>query len=97
MYAGGIVETGPADAVLNAPQHPYTAALLQSIPRLGMDRTRKLNVIRGMVPSPFHPPPGCRFADRCDHAMAVCATRPPLFDAGAQQAACWLCKDGART
>jgi oligopeptide/dipeptide ABC transporter ATP-binding protein len=97
MYAGSLVEAGPADAVLGAPQHPYTEALLQSVPRLGMDRARKLNVIRGMVPSPFDPPPGCRFAERCDHAMAVCAhSPPPLFDAGAQRSACWLCKDGAR-
>jgi oligopeptide/dipeptide ABC transporter ATP-binding protein len=98
MYAGRIVETGPADAVLSAPQHPYTEALLRSIPHLGMDRALALNVIRGTVPSPFDPQPGCRFATRCDYTMDICKnSAPPLFDADAQQAACWLCKDGRRS
>jgi len=97
MYAGAIVETGPAEQVLATPQHPYTEALLQSIPRLGMDRGRALNVIRGMVPSPLDWPPGCRFAARCDHAFARCVqAQPPLFRAGAQRSACWLCECGAR-
>ncbi len=97
MYAGAIVETGPVDRVLNAPQHPYTEALLQSIPRLGMDRTRGLNVIRGMVPSPIDWPPGCRFAPRCEHAFPRCGeAQPPLLPAGTQRAACWLCEGGAR-
>jgi oligopeptide/dipeptide ABC transporter ATP-binding protein len=98
MYAGSIVESGPVKQVLGTPQHPYTEALLQSIPRLGADRTRRLNVIRGIVPSPAEWPAGCRFAPRCDHAFAPCVSERPLpLDAGASQhAACWLLREGRR-
>ncbi len=97
MYAGAIVEQGRAELVLETPQHPYTEALLHSIPRLGMRRDARLNVIRGMVPSPLSWPSGCRFASRCDYAFERCAQAPPLFDVDARRAACWLCRDGARS
>jgi oligopeptide/dipeptide ABC transporter ATP-binding protein len=94
MYAGSIVEAGPARDVLTAPQHPYTAALLRSIPRLGMPRDRPLEAIGGTVPAPSDWPPGCRFAPRCTHAFAPCTReRPPSFAAGSQAVACWLCAD----
>ncbi len=97
MYAGSIVEIGTVDEVLGAPQHPYTEALLQSIPRLGTDRRQKLNVIRGIVPSPIDWPAGCRFEPRCEHAFDTCRTaNPPLTAVDAQRAACWLLRDGAR-
>ncbi len=99
MYAGRVVETGPVGAVFSSPQHPYTEALLQSIPVLGMTQAEPLRVIRGMVPSPMSWPAGCRFASRCDYAMERCREEdPPLLQAGPdQQAACWLCESGPRT
>ncbi len=97
MYAGRIVERGPTDAVFRSPQHPYTEALLHSIPLLGMTQSQPLKVIRGMVPSPLSWPRGCRFASRCDYSFDRCVREdPPLFEASAQQAACWLCEKGAR-
>ena len=97
MYAGRIVERGPVEAIFNTPQHPYTEALLHSIPVLGMTQAEPLKVIRGMVPSPLSWPPGCRFAARCDHTFDRCLREdPPLMDAGAQRSACWLCETGPR-
>ncbi|MEP7104920.1 MAG: ABC transporter ATP-binding protein [Chloroflexota bacterium] len=97
MYAGRIVERGPVEAIFNTPQHPYTEALLHSIPVLGMTQAEPLKVIRGMVPSPLNWPPGCRFAARCDHTFDRCLRDdPPLMDAGAQRSACWLCEKGPR-
>ena len=98
MYAGRVVEKGPVTAIFNSPQHPYTEALLQSIPLLGMTQAEPLRVIRGMVPSPTNWPAGCRFASRCDYAYERCREEePPLFEAGSpQHAACWLCQLGRR-
>ena len=69
MYAGRVVERGPVDEVFGSPQHPYTEALLQSIPMLGMTQAEPLRVIRGTVPSPLDWPQGCRFEPRCDYAF----------------------------
>jgi len=98
MYAGRVVERGSVEAIFNHPQHPYTEALLHSIPVLGMTQAEPLRVIRGVVPSPLSWPGGCRFASRCDHASDHCRTDdPPQFVAGAgQQACCWLCQNGPR-
>ena len=97
MYAGRVVERGPVTEILEHPQHPYTEALLRSIPLLGMTQEQPLHVIRGMVPSPLEWPPGCRFAPRCDHAFERCqAEDPPLLPAGSQESACWLCEHGPR-
>ena len=90
MYAGRIVEHGAADAVLATPRHPYTRALIASTPRLGMARDAALATIPGIVPSPLDWPRGCRFATRCDHAMALCGETPPLMSVGESKAACWL-------
>ena len=73
MYAGQTVETGRTDAVLAAPQHPYTQALLACHP----DRSGALIGIQGLVPSPLAPPPGCRFSPRCSYAQAQCRERTP--------------------
>jgi oligopeptide/dipeptide ABC transporter ATP-binding protein len=76
MYLGQIVEAGPARAVLAAPQHPYTRALMSAVPRL--DRGGEARVrLTGDLPSPLHPPPGCRFHPRCPVATAICLTSPP--------------------
>ncbi len=97
MYGGRIVERGPVKDIFTNPQHPYTEALLQSIPLLGMRYTAPLKAIRGMVPSPLDWPAGCRFAPRCDYAFERCATElPPLFRVERQESACWLCEAGAR-
>ena len=89
MYAGRVVERGGVRDIFSRPQHPYTQALLRSIPILGMRENQRLTVIPGMVPSPAHWPTGCRFAARCDQAFSRCAEYPPTFDDGRQAAACW--------
>jgi oligopeptide/dipeptide ABC transporter ATP-binding protein len=96
MYAGRVVERGPVADVFTTPQHPYTEALLQSIPMLGMTQAEPLRVIRGSVPSPRDWPEGCRFRPRCDYAFAKCVELPPLLAVPPQESACWLCKDGRR-
>jgi oligopeptide/dipeptide ABC transporter ATP-binding protein len=96
MYAGRVVERGPVADVFTTPQHPYTEALLQSIPMLGMTQAEPLRVIRGSVPSPRDWPEGCRFRPRCDYAFAKCVELPPLLAVPPQHSACWLCKDGRR-
>lgn len=75
MYAGQIVESGSARELLRAPQHPYTRALLNSVPELGRRRDR-LVTIPGQVPSPGQWPAGCRFAPRCPVARPSCAQTP---------------------
>ena len=80
MYAGQIVESGPADAVLHRPLHPYTAGLIQSVPRLGGGHER-LAAIPGNVPAPGTYPPGCRFFPRCPSAKSPCDVKmPPLSE-----------------
>ncbi len=90
MYAGRVVEQGPAQALFESPQHPYTVGLLGSIPRIDSEQTR-LAAIDGQVPNPLSPPAGCSFAERCPFADAFChAQAPPLTQLGAgQAAACW--------
>jgi peptide/nickel transport system ATP-binding protein len=90
MYAGRIVETGDADAVLRQPRHPYTRGLLASIPRLGAASGTRLAAIPGMVPDLRQRPSGCRFRDRCGDAIDDCARiDPPLHRlADGRQAAC---------
>jgi peptide/nickel transport system ATP-binding protein/oligopeptide transport system ATP-binding protein len=91
MYAGRVVERGPVEAIFRNPQHPYTEALLRSIPLLGMTQAVPLHVIPGKVPSPLRWPPGCRFAARCDYTNDRCRhEEPPLTEAGEGRAACWL-------
>jgi peptide/nickel transport system ATP-binding protein len=97
MYAGRIVERGPVADIFASPQHPYTEALLDSIPLLGMRYSQPLKAIRGVVPSPLEWPPACRFAPRCDYVFAKCmAEDPPLLPVPPQESACWLCENGRR-
>jgi peptide/nickel transport system ATP-binding protein len=71
MYAGRVAEEGPVRRVFTAPRHPYTRKLVNSFPNVRADR-RTLDVIPGQPPDLLTPPPGCRFADRCEFVMPVC-------------------------
>lgn len=70
MYLGEVVEQADIDSLFYDPKHPYTQALMRSIPRLGAGRTQVLNPIEGSVPDPFNRPTGCPFHSRCDQFMA---------------------------
>ena len=81
MYLGKLVEIGPAEALYREPLHPYTVALLASIPSPDPSVARRpvADTIRGELPSPINPPSGCRFRTRCPRAQDVCAAEePPL-------------------
>ena len=78
MYLGRVVEIAPTEALFAAPNHPYTSALLTEVPRI--DRKRRTFVpIKGEIPSPMNPPPGCHFHPRCPHAMPRCSSDVPLL------------------
>ena len=82
MHAGQLVEAAPVRELFHSPAHPYTRALVRSIPRIDVDV--KLEPIPGSVPSLRHPPPGCRYQNRCADVMQVCRLRKPdAFVAGA--------------
>ena len=92
FYAGRIVEEGATDAVFGDPQHPYTRALLRSVPQAEAGERKPLAVIRGMPPSLAPPPKGCAFAPRCDSRFERCTEDPQLVAIGNdRRAACWLC------
>jgi oligopeptide/dipeptide ABC transporter ATP-binding protein len=100
MYAGRIVETAPTSRLFTSMRHPYTQALLGSIPSLDQDRTRALYTIPGLPPDLAPPPAGCRFAARCAYATDQCReNEPPLEGADGHLFACWHPVDGpiART
>ena len=92
MYLGRIVELGPTGQIFSAPRHPYTRALLDSAPRLAADGApvQDIQPIRGELPSPINPPPGCAFHQRCAFAQSRCQSElPVLRPAGdLHQAAC---------
>lgn len=77
MYAGRVVESGPIDAVLDSPHHPYTHGLIGSLPSRNR-RGRALSQIPGMTPSLLQLPPGCAFRERCAHAGDLCHSEPSL-------------------
>jgi oligopeptide/dipeptide ABC transporter ATP-binding protein len=76
MYAGRVAEEGPVSQVFREPHHPYTRKLLAAFPSIRTSR-RTLEMIPGTIPDLRNPPPGCRFAPRCEHAMAVCSEVVP--------------------
>ena len=82
MYAGRVVEDGPAEQVFRAPRHPYTTGLLRAVPRLDQPRRQALETIEGLPPNLLHPPAGCRFAPRCAARIPVCDRDPPLRPMG---------------
>ena len=92
MYAGKIIERGTANEIYEHPRHPYTIGLLNSVPRLDIARTDKLEPIEGMPPDLVNLPPGCPFRPRCRYAIDKCAEEhPPLVSVdGTHTAACWV-------
>jgi peptide/nickel transport system ATP-binding protein len=95
MYAGKVVEDGTTDEVLRRPLHPYTRALLRSLPEF-IEPKQKLASIPGTVPNLMQPPEGCRFRPRCDFAHDACLREPTLIQSASadHRAACWLLSEG---
>ena len=79
LYAGQVCESGTVEQVFEKPKHPYTQALLTSVPNLAL-RKQKLLVIPGNVPNLIEPPSGCRFNPRCPHAQQICIDRVPELE-----------------
>lgn len=93
MYLGRVVEKGPVDAIFYNPKHPYTRALLRSIPTLEAPPREKLPTISGSIPHPSHRPPGCPFHPRCvSYMRGICeASEPELTEVGEkQEVSCFL-------
>jgi len=99
MYAGDIVETAPVSTLFERPTHPYTEALLSSIPRVDRD-ARELKPIAGQVPPITAMPSGCRYGDRCPLRIERCASTPPLVPLAGDprhEVRCWVrAGDGGR-
>jgi dipeptide transport system ATP-binding protein len=94
MYLGRAVEHGSREAIFSSPQHPYTRALLSATPVPDPDRKRERIVLKGELPSPLAPPPGCTFNPRCPLAFDRCrAERPELIRHGDALVACHAVND----
>lgn len=92
MYAGKVVETGSSKDIFENPSHPYTSALLNSLPKHDTNKEDKLSSIPGTPPDLISPPKGCGFASRCEKCMKICREKqPPAFDLGnGHVSSCWL-------
>ncbi len=91
MYLGRVIEVAPTEELFAAPNHPYTQALLNEVPRLSA-RRRRFEPVKGEIPSPLAPPPGCHFHPRCPYAMERCGREAPALEpiADARLSACHL-------
>ena len=91
MYLGRVVESAPTGELFAAPNHPYTQALLAEVPRISVEK-RTFQPIKGEMPSPLDPPPGCHFHPRCPHAMPRCRSEAPALNeiAPGRTSACHL-------
>src|SRR5262249_30203126 len=78
MYLGRVVESGPTAQIYSRPNHPYTTALIEEVPRIDA-RHRNYVPIRGEIPSPLAPPAGCHFHPRCPHAFQRCRSEVPAL------------------
>ncbi|MEZ4741838.1 MAG: ABC transporter ATP-binding protein [Bdellovibrionota bacterium] len=96
MYAGKVIESGSVFDVFQNPTHPYTRGLLNSIPKITDDKGTKLSTIKGLVPSIFNQPKGCRFNNRCDIAIPLCQKAVPELKpiSGSHRAACFRMQEG---
>ena len=92
MYAGKVVETGTCEDIFYRSSHPYTQALLKSLPSVDMTKEERLVSIPGTPPDLIRPPKGCGFGARCTHCMKICKQeQPPVFQVGdGHEASCWL-------
>ena len=92
MYAGKVVETGTVEDIFYRSSHPYTQALLKSLPSVDMTKAERLVSIPGTPPDLIKPPVGCGFGARCTHCMKIChEEQPPVFQVGdGHEASCWL-------
>ena len=100
MYLGKVVERGPVDQIFHAPKHPYTRALLRSIPSIAGETHVDLPTIAGNLPHPFNRPPGCPFHPRCREIIGpVCSASVPQLKslAGGQGVSCFLHQDTSDT
>ncbi|WP_338849866.1 peptide ABC transporter ATP-binding protein [Massilia sp. W12] len=79
MYLGKAVEHGSKEEVFQRPLHPYTRALLASTPRIDPTQRQQKIILKGELPSPLRPPPGCAFSSRCPHATEVCRAQAPAL------------------
>jgi peptide/nickel transport system ATP-binding protein len=91
MYLGRVVESAPTEELFRQPAHPYAQALLAEVPRISTTK-RSFHPVKGEIPSPLDPPPGCHFHPRCPHAIARCKTEVPELReiAPGRMAACHL-------
>ena len=83
MYLGQVVEIGESEALFESPRHPYTKALLSSIPSMDPDHRTEKPALAGDPPNPINPPSGCRFHTRCERVEGVCSQRVPALVGGA--------------
>ena len=97
MYLGQVVEVGEAETLFEAPRHPYTRALLSSIPSMDPDRRTEVPPLAGDPPNPINPPSGCRFHTRCAQAQPVCSQRVPVLSSsgGSHPVACLMFEAGS--
>ena len=96
MYLGNLVEYSETEDLFANPAHPYTRALLASVPTIDLEKAQEIQTIAGEITSPINPKPGCRFAARCPHAMEVCFARQPEMHevSGNHLVACHLLDKG---
>jgi peptide/nickel transport system ATP-binding protein len=93
MYLGKVVENASVRSLFHEPAHPYTQALMNSIPKIGRKVKARLQPVTGMVPNPYNRPKGCTFHPRCPHAIAGKCDQiePPLVAISPDhQVSCWL-------
>lgn len=94
MYLGRIVEVGTTERIINNPQHPYTQALVSSVPSIDPDHDKEIIEVPGEVPDPVDLPPGCRFEPRCPEATEECKIEePPMYRSDQRDVRCILYED----
>ena len=95
MYAGAVVEHGPAARIFSQPSHSYTQALLRATPSVHSAQSTLVS-IRGQIPLPWQLPNGCRFSDRCEFAYERCNAVPAAIEVAPRHAAaCWRCESNS--